>query len=318
MPQIVSHVVGIDVSKAKLDWCIRDVTSGSVANAAQGHTTLAAELVRHGVEIAVMEASGGYERPVAQALREAGLAVSVVEPKRVRDFAKAAGRRAKNDPIDADTIAWFGEIFAKQDTAPDVDREELAALVAARKHYVDLRVACLCRREHERSPLDAKLREQLLANLERCIVKFDKAIATKIAKTEHWAATAAILDSVPGVGLQATAAILAWLPELGHTGIAQIAALVGVAPFDDKSGKHDGVRHIAGGRRDLRNILYMATVAAATKHNQVLKAYYRRLRAKGKSAKVAFIACLHKLLHILNVMLARGQTWNPTPHAMAA
>ena len=318
MPQIVSRVVGIDVSKAKLDWCIRGVANGVVANAAQGHAALAAELARHGVDIAVMEASGGYERAAAQALREAGLCVAVVDPKRVRDFAKAAGRRAKNDPIDADTIAWFGEIFAKQDTAPDTDREELAALVAARKHYVDLRVACLNRREHSRCALDEAVREDMIANLERYIVKFDKAIAAKIAATKHWAAVATILDSVPGVGLQAMAAILAWLPELGHTSIGNIAALVGVAPFDDKSGKHDGVRHIAGGRRDLRNILYMATVAAATQHNPVLKAYYQRLRAKGKCAKVALIACLHKLLLILNVMLVRGQTWKPTPHATAA
>jgi transposase len=318
MPQIVSPVVGIDVSKGKLDWCIRGVASGVAANTPQDHAALAAELAGRGVAVAVMEASGGYERAAAQALRAAGLAVSVVDPKRVRDFAKAAGRRAKNDPIDTDTIAWFGEIFAKGDSAPDADREELAALVAARKYYVDLRVAGLNRREHERSPLDAKLREHLLTNLERYIVKFDKAIAAKIAKTEQWAEPAKIIESVPGVGLQATAAILAWLPELGRIGIIQIAALVGVAPYDDKSGKHDGARHIAGGRRDLRGILYMAAVAAATKHNPVLKAYYRRLRAKGKSAKVAFIACLHKLLLILNVMLARGQRWKPTPQAAGA
>jgi transposase len=262
-----------------------------------------------------MEASGGYERSIAAALREAVMRVLIVDPKRVRNFAKAGGRRAKNDAIDADVIAWFGEIFAREvDSEPDADREEIAALMHERQSFVDMRVACQNRGEHKRPKLGEKLRKGVIKQLDRAIAKLDEAIAAKIAATQHLAEDARLLRSVPSVGPQLTAGALSWLPELGRISDEKIAALVGVAPFDNDSGDHKGTRRISGGRRDVRNLLYMAAVNGI-RHNPTLKAYYRRLRARGKLAKVALVACMRKLITILNTMLARRQPWNPNAHA---
>jgi len=311
MPQM-AWLVGIDVSKDKLDWCIRGAARATAANTAAGCAALAKELGRRGIRLAVMEARGGYERPMAAALRQLGIRVLIVSPKRVRDFAKAAGRRAKNDPIDADTIAWFGEIFIREGGAqPDPAREQLAALVAERQDIVAMRVQCLNRDEHQSPALCRKLRKDMIRFLDQAIAKLDAAIAALIAQSQPLAERAALLASVPCLGRQTVAALLAWLPELGEIPNAQVAALVGVAPFDDDSGKHRGARHIAGGRRELRNILYMAVLGGATQHNPTLKAFYQRLLAKGKLAKVALVACIRKLPTILNIMVARNQPWQP-------
>jgi transposase len=308
----IAMVVGIDVSKTKLDWCIRGVATATSENAPAGCAALAAELKRRGVGRAVMEASGGYERPIAAAMRKRGIDVVIVDPKRVRDFAKAAGRRAKNDAIDADTIAWFGTTFVAQPVGQrSAERDNLAVLVSERLGFVTMRQQCLNRGEHERSPLCEKLRKQVVERIERAIAKLDEAIAAMIAQSPQLAEDARLLTSTPGIALQTAAGVLAWLPELGRIDRHGLAALVGVAPYDDDSGERRGVRQIKGGRRDLRNLLYMATLGAATQHNPVLKDYYRRLRARGKLAKVALVACMRKLLTILNVMLARREAWNP-------
>jgi transposase len=311
MSQITS-VVGIDVAKETLQWCIRGVATGTAPNTPAGCAELCRELKRHAVTRAVIEASGGYESTIASALQKARIAVHIVDPKRIRNFAKAAGRRAKNDPIDADTIAWFGEIFDREPgSAPDPDRQQFAALVSERQALMDIRVQCQNRAEHKRPALCQRLRKDLLVNISRAIAKLDAAIAALIAQNPQWAARARLLRSVPGLGPQSVAALIAWLPELGHIGGAEIAALVGVAPYDRDSGQHHGLRTTAGGRRQLRNILYMAVLGAATQHNPILKAFYERLLAKGKLKKVALVACLHKLVLILNVMIARQQPWNP-------
>jgi len=314
-----ASLVGIDVSKAKLDWCIRGVACGTAANSVRECTALAKELVGGGIRLAVLEASGGYERTMVAALRKLNVGVMVISPKRVRDFAKAAGRRAKNDPIDADTIAWFGEIFVREGGAlPDPVREQLPALVAERQDFIGLRTECLNRNEHKAPALCQRLRKATLKILERAIAELDAAIAALIGKTPHLAACGRLLASVPCLGRQAVAALLAWLPELGEISDARIAALVGVAPFDDDSGTHKGVRRIAGGRRQLRNILYMAVLGGATQYNATLKTFYQRLLAKGKLKKVALIACLRKLLTIINVMVARGESWDPPSCASRA
>jgi transposase len=308
----IATVVGIDVSKAKLDWCIRGVARATSENSPAGCAALAAELKRHGVGRAVMEASGGYERTIAAALRKRGIDVLIVDPKRVRDFAKAAGRRAKNDAIDADTIAWFGATFAADSVGErSPDREKLAVLVGERLGFVTMRQQCLNRGEHKRSSLCERLRKQVVESIDRAVAKLDEAIAAEIAASPQLAEDAQLLTSTPGIGVQTAAGVLAWLPELGRINRHGVAALVGVAPYDDDSGERRGVRYIKGGRRDLRNLLYMAVLGAATQHNPVLKDYYRSLRARGKLAKVALVACMRKLLTILNVMLARRQAWNP-------
>ena len=271
--------------------------------------------------MAVMEASGGYERDVAKALRQAGFDVRIVDPKRVRHFAKAAGRLAKNDRIDAEMIAEFGAVFAAAQRCEiplDAKREHLAGLVAARQalmgHQTSLQnQISACPKGPARQALAAALKP-----IPASIKQLDRLIAKAIAAHPQFAALAARLDTVPGVGPVTIAALIAWLPELGRLDRRALAALVGVAPFDDDSGKRTGQRYIKGGRGKLRNIAYMAVMGAATKHNPVLKAYYDSLLNRGKLKKVALIACLRKLLTILNTMVAKQQDWNPASMAIAA
>ncbi|MBV8533989.1 MAG: IS110 family transposase [Alphaproteobacteria bacterium] len=308
----VVGVVGIDVSKRKLDWCVLGKDRGVVPNTPAGHQKLIVELQRHGVAAAVMEASGGYEDEIALAMRTAGLTPRIVDPRRVRHFAKAAGRRAKNDPIDAEMIARFGGSFpAEVRVEPDPVREELSTLVAERLDLLKTKVAFENRDEHRGSEIGVQARKQVVRALVQGIARLEKAIARKIAQAPHLVADAELLLSVPGLGEHTVAALLAFLPELGHINDRQVSALVGVAPYDDDSGDHKGARKIAGGRRDMRNALYMASLGAATQHNPVLKGHYTSLLARGKLPKVALVACMRKLLGILNTMMKRRQTWNP-------
>jgi len=319
MPQ-ERRVVGLDVSKRKIDACIRGVAERrSAASTPEGEAELIAWLRRHGVGVAVMEASGGYERRWAPALRQAGLAVRIVDPRRVRSFAKAAGRLAKNDPIDAAMIAWFGETFADDaaGAAHDPARHALDQLVTARATLLELDTALANRNEHAQPRLVAKAQAAVRSALRTQVEKLDKAIAATLAKHPAMARHAEIITSVPGLGRQAAAGLIAWLPELGRIDDKAIAALVGLAPYDDDSGERRGERHIKGGRQKLRNLLFMPTLVAATQCNPVLKPYYRRLCAKGKQAKVALIACMRKLITILNTMLARDETWSPPTRAAA-
>jgi len=315
-------VVGIDVSKENLDlYALSHQQRRAVANTADGHAELVSWLKSLGVRVAVMEASGGYERAVAGALRRAGLDVRIVDPKRVRHFAKAAGRLAKNDRIDAQIIAEFGAVFAvveRCDIPLDAKREHLASLVAARQALVDHQTAlqnqiAACPKGAAQRALAAALKP-----IPASIKQLDRLIAEAIAVHPPFAALAARLDTVPGLGPVTIAALIAWLPELGRLNRRSLAALVGVAPFDDDSGKRTGQRYIKGGRSKLRNIVYMAVLGAATRHNPILKAYYDSLLNRGKLKKVALIACLRKLLTILNTMVAKQQDWNPALTASAA
>jgi len=319
MPQR-SRIVGIDVSKRKIDACIRSPTllRVSMPSTPEGQAELLAWLRKHRVGTAVMEASGGYERSWAEILRAARIKVRVVDPKRVRHFAKSAGRLAKNDPIDAETIAWFAETFADQVAQPhDPEREELDRLVKARTGLKALEMQIAQWAEHHQPGLVVKAHATVAKTVRAESRKLDAAIAAKIKANPVFARRAAIIQSVPGLGDRAVAGVIAWLPELGHVDDQAAAALVGVAPYDNDSGGHSGVRCIKGGRRKLRNLLYMPVMGAATQHNPVLKAYYQRLRARGKEAKVALVACMRKLIVILNTMLARDQTWDPPARAAA-
>jgi transposase len=308
-------VVGIDVSKQNLDlYALSHGQSRTMANTAAGHAELVSWLTSLGVKLAVMEASGGYERTVARALQRAGFKVCVVDPKRVRHFARAAGRLAKNDRIDARIIAEFGAVFAvtqRCEIAPDAKRDHLAGLVAARQALIEHQTGL--QNQISAAPAGAA-RQALAATLKPiagAIKKLDRLIAAAIAEHPPFAALAARLATVPGLGPVAIAALIAWLPELGRLDRRALAALVGLAPFDDDSGKRTGQRYIQGGRRKLRNIFYMAGMGAATRHNPVLNAYYTALIERGKLPKVAIIACMRKLLTILNAMVAQQKDWEP-------
>jgi len=321
------NVVGIDVSKPKLDcYALAPGQARGVTNAAAGHRELIEWMTALGVRLVVLEATGGYERAVVQALRRAGLEVRVVDPKRVRQFARAMGRLAKNDRIDARMIAEFGAVSVA--VAPsgvviedDPAREHLSGLLGSRQDLIEHQTS-LQQQAVAAPPGPARRALQVpLKSIARAIDQLDKQIAAAIATHPPFAALARRLDTVPGIGPVAIAGLIAWLPELGRLERGQLAALVGIAPFDDDSAQRSGQRHIQGGRCKLRNVLYMAAMGGATRHNPVLHAYYLRLLQKGKEPKVAIIACLRKLLTILNTMIARQQDWQPklaTPAEAAA
>jgi len=313
-------LVGLDIAKGKVDAAIRSAaTEATFANGPEGRQKLLSWLEEHGVDKAVMEASGGYERSWAALLANAGLEVVIVDPKRVRHFAKSSGQLAKNDPIDARMIAWFGEVFADKTcgTPHDEDRQELDQLVTARQGLKRLQAHIDSWSEHEQPKIVHKIHQVLLKAMAAQLRRLEKVIVTKLQATPQFAHRAEIIESVPGLGDTTTAGLIALLPELGYVDRQAAAALLGAAPFDDDSGERRGQRHIMGGRKKLRNLLYMAVMGAATQHNPVLNAYYLRLLARGKPPKVALMACMRKLIGILTAMLARGEKWDPSKHALA-
>lgn len=307
-------VVGIDVAKDKVDACIRSLSQWQTfPSTAEGRRALIRWLRKHKVCKAAMEASGGYEQDWAKALREADIDVRIVDPKRVRSFARSAGRLAKNDTIDAEMIAWFAETFVEaRSQASDAAREELLQIVRARQSLLDIKTSLQNRSEHAAPEAVQKMQERLLKKIVGEAAKLEVAIAAKVKATPHLAELAEIIESVPGLAEITSAGLVAAMPELGQVSNKVAAALLGVAPYDDDSGQRRGVRHIKGGRRKVRNLFYMACMGAATRHNPVIKAFYDRLIAKGKEPKVALTACMRKLICILNTMIARRQKWDAT------
>ena len=311
-------VVGIDVAKDKVDACIRAFALRQVfPSTAYGNRKLVGWLRKHKVNKAVMEASGGYEREWRKVLHNAGIEARIVDPKRVRSFALSAGRLAKNDAIDAEMIAWYAETFSEAPSQTlDVAHEELRALVKARKGLLDVKTRLQSQNEHAAPGPVQKAHARILKSLTAEIAKLEAAISAKIKATPHLAERAEIIESVPGLAETASATLLAGMPELGQVSDEIAAALIGLAPYDDDSGKRRGERHIKGGRRWVRNAIYMPCLGAATQNNPVLKAFYQRLIAKGKPPKVALTACMRKLIIILNAMIARRQKWHPTRYAV--
>jgi transposase len=286
-------------------------------NSAPGHRKLVAWLRQHQVNKAVMEASGGYERAWAKVLRQADIEVRIVDPRRVRNFALSAGRLAKNDPIDAEMIGWFAETFEAPGQIHDAAREELASLVKARKRLIDLKTQLQTQDEHAAPKAVEKAHTRVLKSLATEIAKLEAAICATVKATPEFAERAEIIESVPGLAETASATLIAGMPELGQVSDVVAAALIGLAPYDDDSGKRRGERHIKGGRRWVRNAIYMPCLGAATLSNPVLKAFYQRLIAKGKEPKVALVACMRKLIIILNTLIARRQKWDPSRYARA-
>jgi transposase len=312
-------VAGIDVAKDKVDVCIRSpAMRRTFASTVEGRRELALWVRRQKVGKAVMEASGGYEREWAKALRNARIEVRIVDPKRVRSFAQSAGQLAKNDTIDAEMIAWFAETFDEaRSQACDAAREELVQIVNARQALLEQQTQMQNRSEHAVPIPVRKMHERLLKAITLEVAKLEAAIAALIKASPHFAETAEIIESVPGLGKITSAGLIAAMPELGQVSNEAISALLGVAPYDDDSGKRRGERQIKGGRRKVRNLFYMACLGAATRHNPVLKTFYRRLIAKGKKAKVALVACMRKLIVILNIMIARREKWDARRYALS-
>jgi transposase len=307
-------VVGIDVGKAKLDVGLVDDKKVRVwANTEVGRAELSEWVLQQDASLVVVEASGGYEAALVSELVGRGQAVALVNPTRVRAFARAEGVLAKTDKIDARVIARFGATMKPQARARrDKNQVELNDLVTRRRQLVEM-LTVEKNRLQTASPDMQKHIASHLDWLQGEIEELEQQISQAIATNPVWAETAKRVDSVPGIGPITAATLVADLPELGQLNRQKIAALVGVAPFNHDSGKHHGKRRIFGGRTSVRSVLYMATLSAI-KHNSVIKEFYNHLVDQGKLKKVAITACMRKLLVILNTMVKTGQDWkSPTP-----
>ena len=304
-------VVGIDVSKAMLDCAVlSNQETFRHSNDEAGIAQLMERLRTLSPELVVMEATGGFETAVASALAGAQLRVAVVNPRQVRDFAKAIGRLAKTDQIDAQVIAEFGLAVEPQVFClPDEDSQALQALLVRRAQLVAMRT-----QESNRLPLAAPtMRNQIKAHiawLDKNISKLDVDLTMKLRSSPAWKAKVDLLRSFTGIGRITSGGLMAELPELGQLNRQKISALVGVAPFNRDSGKFKGQRKIWGGRARIRATLYMAALTAI-RCNPVIRPFYQRLIAKGKPHKVAMVACMRKMLTILNVMVRTNVHWNP-------
>jgi transposase len=311
-------VAGIDVAKDKVDACIRALSQRQTfPSTAQGRRQLISWLRKHKATKAVMEASGGYEREWAKALRQKDVEVRIVDPKRVRSFARSAGRLAKNDTIDAEMIGWFAETFGEaKGQHHDAAREKLRQMVNARQGLLDIKTMLNNKGEQDLPEPVQRTHARLLKKMAAELAALEVAIAAEVKATAHFAGLAEIIESVPGLAGTTSAGLIAAMPELGLVSGKIAAALLGAAPYDDDSGKRRGERQIKGGRRKVRNLFYMACLGAATRHNPVLKAFYDRLIARGKEKKVALVACMRKLIVILNTMIARGEKWDASRYAV--
>src|SRR5580700_354492 len=303
--------VGIDVSKARLDVAIRPSAERfSVANDEEGHKELRKRLAKNKPDRIVLEPTGGYESQVVQVLVAAKLPVIVVNARQVRNFAQALGRLAKTDRIDADVLAHFGEAIRPEVRAfPDEALRELEALVNRRRQLVDMRAGELKRKQTAPPLVHPKL-DELIAFLTEQIDDIDKDLHGLIRKTPAWREADDLLQSVPGVGPVLASTLTALVPELGKLNRKEIASLVGVAPFNNDSGQGERRRMTWGGRAPVRAVLYMAT-AAACRFNPAIRCLYDRLIEKGKPAQVALVACMRKLLTILNAISRDRRGWNP-------
>ena len=300
--------VGIDISKAQLDVAVRPDGRFAVSNDDAGIAQVIERLSTGPPTLVVVEATGGFEMPLAGALAAAGFPVVVVNPRQVRDFAKATGRLAKTDALDAQTLAHFAEVMRPAlRPLPDEQTQALAAILARRRQLVEMLTAEKNRLGSARKPVRKSLRTHI-AWLERELARTDSDLAQAIRESPVWREKDDLLRSTPGVGPVLTTTLLADLPELGTLTGKQIAALVGVAPLNRDSGTLRGKRTVWGGRAQIRATLYMAALVAS-RFNPVIRAFYQRLCAAGKAKKVALTACMRKLLIILNAMLKHRTPW---------
>lgn len=304
--------VGIDVSKQKLDvFLLPQRKFFSSSTEAEGLADLVEKLRRVQPRLIVVEATGGYERPILAALLEADLPVALVNPRQVRDFAKALGRNAKTDRLDAELLALFAQLTQPRLLEKASEKQaELDDLVTRRRQLVDMRTAEKNRLERARVKFATQAIRKHLTFLENQIKAIEGQIAKLIESDDDWKARAQTIASVPGVGPVTAATLIAHLPELGRLNRQEIAALAGVAPFNHDSAKFKGKRSIWGGRSNVRSVLFMAALTAR-RSNPRLRAFAQRLEANGKEFKVVMTACMRKLLVILNTLAKNNTHWNP-------
>ncbi len=312
--------VGVDMARDAFVWAVHGVAqTHSCANDSAGFQALLDGLQGRNVGLIVIEATGGFERALAEFLLRHGLPVAVVNPRAAREFARSMGHLAKTDAIDALALAHYAQTLAgKADQStvrlalPSAEVQALQALVARRAQLLSMRTA-------EKNRLGATVRvlqpsiRAVIKTLEREIAKLDKSIDALLSK--HFKAQAKQFDDIKGVGVTTCATMLAFMPELGKVANGRAAKLAGLAPLNRDSGKLRGKRHVWGGRSIVRSTLHMAMLSAV-RYNPVIKAFYDRLIAAGKPKKVALTACSHKLMRILNAMARTGKPWNPQLHGI--
>lgn len=304
-------VVGIDVSKAQLDTAFgAEAEVVGLANDAAGISQLLERLKALRPSLVVMEASGGYETAAATAIAAAGWRLAVVNPRQVRDFARATGRLAKTDRIDARILSTFGRAIEPQVTSlPDEDARALQALLLRRQQLIAMRAQEHQRLEHAQSVMRKNIKKHI-DWLDQEIDKLDVDLTAGLRKSPAWRAKDELLRSLKGIGRITSGTLLVALPELGRLDRRAIAALVGLAPFNRDSGTMRGRRSIYGGRARIRTLLYMAATTAI-RCNPVIRAFYERLKSRGKPHKVALVACMRKMLTILNAMIRESTPWTP-------
>jgi transposase len=307
----VDRYVGVDVSKARLDVAVRPTGERySVANDPEGIETLLGGLEEvDPPELVVLEATGGFERPAAMALAASGIPVAVVNPRKARDFAKATGTLAKTDRIDAYVLARFAEALKPEPRAlPDEEAVLLGEIIDRRRQLIGMLVA-----ENNRlsatvsSPVKKRVRAHLRW-LQKELKRTERDLEDVVEASPVWRENEALLRSVPGVGPSLARTLLAELPELGTLKSKRLCALVGVAPFNRDSGRMRGKREVWGGRARVRTALYMSAMVAS-RHNPLIREFYERLVEAGKPKKVALVACMRKLLTILNAMMRDRTPW---------
>jgi len=309
---IVEKFVGIDVSKSTLDVCIEPaVQTLHVAYDEAGIKQIAIRLKEINPTLIVMEATGGLEVRIATELSSKGLPVAVINPRQARDFAKATGQLAKTDKVDAAVLAAFAQAIRPQiRPLKDADTRALNDMVSRRRQLIEMRVQETLRLGTAASkPLEKSLNKHI-DWLDKRIAEIDTDLSKRLRKSDIWRTKDDLLRGIPGVGPVTTLTMLAKCPELGKLNRREIAALIGVAPLANDSGKHHGKRFVWGGRADVRAVLYMATLSAI-KHNDAIKAFAERLKKAGKPPKVVIVACMRKLLTLMNSMLKNNTPWNP-------
>jgi transposase len=303
------NYIGVDVSKNTLDMAVNDDNRHwSFSNSPFGIEKAIETIKKFKPELVVLEATGSYEIPFAAAVGIEGVPVVVANPRQIRDFAKSAGILAKTDEIDAKVIARFGEAIKPTPRAmPDEMTHEFGELVTRRRQIIGMITTEKNRLEHAIKAVRQNIQSHI-EYLEKDLADIDKELRQKVQDSPLWREKDKLLQSVPGVGPNLSATIIADLPELGYMNRKQIAALVGVAPLNRDSGTLRGRRTSWGGRRQVRNVFYMATLAAS-RYNPIIKKFYTRLLNSGKAKKVALTACMRKLLTILNAMLKHNVSW---------
>jgi transposase len=303
--------IGLDVAKETVVWAVDgDALSHSVPHTDAGVAALVASLQAQAPSLVVVEATGGYEIAVVAACAAAGVPIVVVNPRQIRAFGTAVGQLAKTDAIDAKLIAHFAaRVQPAVRPLPDAATDELHALLTRRRQLLDMCTAERQRLQQARSPVVRKSVRAHITWLERRIVDTDHDLQRRIQDSPLWRLKDNLLQSVPGVGPVTAHTLLAAVPELGTLPSGPLAKLIGVAPLNNDSGTRRGQRSTWGGRGTVRAVLYMATLTAV-RHNPRLRAFYARLCRAGKPKKVALVACMHKLLTILNAILKHQRPWS--------